>query len=145
MTLSKNYSYQKNGKMFITAAVERELCSVRVWNYNRSVKTLNKGTRDVEVRVDNKVLWKGELEKGCGSQIFDYEKKIPVDCGSLQAPNLSTSFIVSPKSDEYKAAGLVKVTRIYDVREWHYRKFHFKVEIMKTVSTYLTESMQLSL
>ena len=34
------------------------------------------GARELKVSVDGSVVWEGELEKGCGNQVFDYGKTI---------------------------------------------------------------------
>ncbi|PAA77810.1 hypothetical protein BOX15_Mlig016692g2, partial [Macrostomum lignano] len=51
--------------------------SLKVWNYNRSLQTLDIGARRVEISIDNgPALFNGELDKGCGSQGIDFGQKI---------------------------------------------------------------------
>ncbi len=40
------------------------------------LQDLNKGARQVEICVGSDVVFNGELDKGCGNQVFDYGKTI---------------------------------------------------------------------
>ncbi|XP_078346621.1 katanin-interacting protein-like isoform X3 [Oculina patagonica] len=47
-----------------------------VWNYNRGIKELNVGAKDVRIFVGGELVWEGVIDKGCGNQVFDYCKVI---------------------------------------------------------------------
>ncbi len=44
-----------------------------------SLQELNRGAREVEVTVNGDVVFRGDLDKGCGNQVFDYGKTIPCE------------------------------------------------------------------
>lgn len=52
------------------------LSKISVWNYNRGIKELNVGVRDVRIFVGGDLVWEGVIDKGCGNQVFDYCKVI---------------------------------------------------------------------
>ncbi|XP_077979703.1 LOW QUALITY PROTEIN: protein KATNIP homolog [Glandiceps talaboti] len=55
---------------------------VNIWNYNRTASELNVGAKDVCIMVNGQEMWRGELDKGCGNQVFDYSKGIQLDSDS---------------------------------------------------------------
>ncbi|KAM7448574.1 hypothetical protein ABFA07_003481 [Porites harrisoni] len=62
-----------------TAALSSEshgLSKITVWNYNRGIKELNVGAKDVRIFVGGELVWEGVIDKGCGNQVFDYSKVI---------------------------------------------------------------------
>lgn len=48
------------------------LSKIVVWNYNRGIKELNVGAKDVRIFVGGELVWEGIIDKGCGNQVFDY-------------------------------------------------------------------------
>ncbi len=80
-----------------------DLRLVKLWNFNRSQKELNKGVKKFEIKIDNSVVFAGEMDKGCGNHVFDYEKVIEISsvesnnpCKTSEA--LAESFVISPRS-----------------------------------------------
>lgn len=52
------------------------LSKITIWNYNRGIKELNVGAKDVRIFVGGELVWEGVVDKGCGNQVFDYCKMI---------------------------------------------------------------------
>ncbi|MBN3303867.1 K0556 protein, partial [Amia calva] len=48
----------------------------KIWNYNRSLTDLDVGARHVRIYLDSTLVFEGELEKGCGNQVFDYSTTV---------------------------------------------------------------------
>lgn len=44
---------------------------VRVWNYNKSLVLSTVGVKDAEILEDGHVVWKGEIRKAAGNNMFD--------------------------------------------------------------------------
>ncbi|XP_032429779.1 protein KIAA0556 isoform X2 [Xiphophorus hellerii] len=61
---------------FIIRNTERALdfgiSSIKIWNYNRSLTDLDVGARHVRLYLNSSLVFDGQLEKGCGNQVFDY-------------------------------------------------------------------------
>ncbi|MCJ8729076.1 hypothetical protein PDJAM_G00012230 [Pangasius djambal] len=55
------------------------IARIKIWNYNRSLKELGVGARDVRVYVNSTLVFDGQLEKGCGNQVFDYSTTIDLE------------------------------------------------------------------
>ncbi|XP_053091605.1 katanin-interacting protein isoform X2 [Pangasianodon hypophthalmus] len=55
------------------------IARIKIWNYNRSLKELGVGARDVRVYVNSTLVFDGQLEKGCGNQVFDYSTTIELE------------------------------------------------------------------
>ncbi|XP_077958631.1 katanin-interacting protein isoform X1 [Gasterosteus aculeatus] len=49
---------------------------IRIWNYNRSLDDLDIGARRVKLYLNSTAVFEGQLEKGCGNQVFDYSTTI---------------------------------------------------------------------
>lgn len=58
------------------------VCKLKLWNYNRSLKDLSVGARHVTLTLHERVLFDGELERGCGNYAFDYGVVVVVQHGS---------------------------------------------------------------
>ncbi|XP_056306739.1 katanin-interacting protein [Danio aesculapii] len=71
---------------FIIRNVERSpnfsISRMKIWNYNRSLNDLDVGARHVRLYVNSTLVFEGQLEKGCGNQVFDYSTTI-----DLQEPH----------------------------------------------------------
>ncbi|KAM4715269.1 katanin-interacting protein isoform 2-T2 [Anableps anableps] len=65
---------------FIIRNTERSLdfgiSSIKIWNYNRSLTDLDVGARHIKLYLNSSLVFEGELEKGCGNQVFDYSSTI---------------------------------------------------------------------
>ncbi|XP_064613243.1 katanin-interacting protein-like isoform X2 [Liolophura sinensis] len=55
-----------------------EVSKIKIWNYNKSINDLSTGVRGCRVFLEEQLVFEGELEKGCGNQVFDYSTTIPV-------------------------------------------------------------------
>ncbi|KAI1896263.1 hypothetical protein AGOR_G00093000 [Albula goreensis] len=49
---------------------------IKIWNYNKSLNDLDIGARHVRLYLNSTLVFEGELEKGCGNQVFDYSTTI---------------------------------------------------------------------
>ncbi|XP_064178298.1 katanin-interacting protein isoform X3 [Anguilla rostrata] len=49
---------------------------IKIWNYNRSLNDLDIGARHVRLYLNSTLVFEGELERGCGNQVFDYSTTI---------------------------------------------------------------------
>uniref|UniRef100_A0A673G2I0 KATNIP domain-containing protein n=1 Tax=Sinocyclocheilus rhinocerous TaxID=307959 RepID=A0A673G2I0_9TELE len=85
---------------FIIRNVERSpnfsISWIKIWNYNRSLNDLDIGARHVRLYVNSTLVFEGQLEKGCGNQVFDYSSSI-----ELQEPHLPECTSPSPVSSEH--------------------------------------------
>ncbi|CAG5117097.1 unnamed protein product, partial [Candidula unifasciata] len=52
------------------------LGSVKVWNWNNKISNLDIGAREIKIVLGGELLFHGEVDKGCGNQVFDYSKHI---------------------------------------------------------------------
>ncbi|XDV47960.1 hypothetical protein PO909_017495 [Leuciscus waleckii] len=82
---------------FIIRNVERSpgfnISRIKIWNYNHRINDLDVGARHVRLYVNSTLVFEGELEKGCGNQVFDYNNSI-----ELQEPQLPECTSPSPVS-----------------------------------------------
>ncbi|XP_062415985.1 katanin-interacting protein isoform X2 [Pungitius pungitius] len=89
---------------FIIRNAERSpdfgISRIRIWNYNRSLNDLDIGARRIKLYLNSTSVFEGELEKGCGSQVFDYSTTI-----DLQDFHLSDSLFSSPVSSGHNLRG----------------------------------------
>ncbi|XP_048575764.1 katanin-interacting protein [Nematostella vectensis] len=58
------------------SASEGTVSRIVFWNYNRGVKYLNIGVKDLRLFIGGVLVWKGTIDKGCGNQVFDYSKEV---------------------------------------------------------------------
>ena len=49
---------------------------IKIWNFNRSLTELSIGVRAAVVRLNNDIVYDGDIDKGCGNQVFDYGQVI---------------------------------------------------------------------
>ncbi|XP_051789759.1 katanin-interacting protein [Erpetoichthys calabaricus] len=61
------------------------ISKIKIWNYNKNLSDLDIGVSDVKIYLDSTLVYQGQLEKGCGNQVFDYSTTI-----KLRAPDTST-------------------------------------------------------
>ncbi|XP_056152996.1 katanin-interacting protein [Lampris incognitus] len=73
---------------------------IKIWNYNRSINELDVGARHVKLYLNSTLVFEGELEKGCGNQVFDYSTTV-----DLQAFHVPESFTPSPVSSGHSLRG----------------------------------------
>ncbi|XP_062330391.1 katanin-interacting protein isoform X4 [Osmerus eperlanus] len=89
---------------FIIRNAERSpdfgISRVKIWNYNRGLSDLDIGARHVKLYLNSTLVFEGELEKGCGNQVFDYSTTI-----DLQALHIPESFSPSPVSSGHSLRG----------------------------------------
>ncbi|KAL0984294.1 hypothetical protein UPYG_G00139570 [Umbra pygmaea] len=89
---------------FIIRNTERSpdfgISRIKIWNYNRSLNDLDVGARHVNIYLNSTLVFKGELDKGCGNQVFDYSTSI-----DLQALKIPESFSPSPIASGHSLRG----------------------------------------
>ncbi|XP_053197195.1 katanin-interacting protein isoform X1 [Scomber japonicus] len=89
---------------FIIRNTERSadfgISRIKIWNYNRSLSELDVGARHIKLYLNSTLVFEGELEKGCGNQVFDYSTTI-----DLQDFQVSDSLYSSPVSSGYNLRG----------------------------------------
>ncbi|XP_068160932.1 katanin-interacting protein isoform X2 [Antennarius striatus] len=85
---------------FIIRNTERSsdfgVSSIKIWNYNRSLNDLDIGARHIKLYLNSTLVFEGELEKGCGNQVFDYGTT--VDLKDFQLSDLFASPVSSGHS-----------------------------------------------
>uniref|UniRef100_A0A3Q3LFG1 Katanin interacting protein n=1 Tax=Mastacembelus armatus TaxID=205130 RepID=A0A3Q3LFG1_9TELE len=90
---------------FIIRNTERSpdfgISRIKIWNYNRSLSELDIGARHIKLYLNSTLVFEGELEKGCGNQIFDYSTTI-----DLQDFQVSDSLYSSPVSSGHSLRGV---------------------------------------
>ncbi|XP_043945355.1 katanin-interacting protein isoform X2 [Protopterus annectens] len=62
------------------------ISKIRIWNYNKSLSDLDVGAKDVRIYLDGTLVFEGELDKGCGNQIFDYSTTVDLQSNSKIVP-----------------------------------------------------------
>ncbi|XP_071813789.1 katanin-interacting protein-like isoform X2 [Apostichopus japonicus] len=100
---------------------------IKIWNYNKSLKDLSMGLKDVKLHCDGDQLWEGIVEKGCGNQVFDYSMMIdlprPKDDDATHEPevleNVKSSWGKSlpPTPEELPDALTRSKTKILEKRD----------------------------
>ncbi|KAK7919767.1 hypothetical protein WMY93_011051 [Mugilogobius chulae] len=73
---------------------------IKIWNYNRSLNDLDIGARRIKLYLNSTLVFEGELDKGCGNQVFDYSTTI-----DLQNFHVS-DLISSPVSSGHSLRGV---------------------------------------
>ncbi|XP_047232859.1 katanin-interacting protein isoform X1 [Girardinichthys multiradiatus] len=90
---------------FIIRNTERSLdfgiSSIKIWNYNRSLMDLDIGARHMKLYLNSTLVFEGELEKGCGNQVFDYSSTI-----DLKGFCVSDSYFSSHGSSGHNLQGV---------------------------------------
>ncbi|XP_070708413.1 katanin-interacting protein isoform X2 [Pempheris klunzingeri] len=90
---------------FIIRNTERSpdfgISHIKIWNYNRSLNDLDIGARHIKLYLNSTLVFEGELEKGCGNQVFDYSTTI-----DLQDFHASDSLFSSPLSSGHNLRGV---------------------------------------
>ncbi|XP_028989867.1 katanin-interacting protein isoform X2 [Betta splendens] len=90
---------------FIIRNMERSpdfgISRIKIWNYNRSLNELDIGARHIKLYLNSTLVFEGELEKGCGNQVFDYSTTI-----DLQDLEVSDSLFSSPVSSGHNLRGV---------------------------------------
>ncbi|CAL8283535.1 unnamed protein product [Merluccius merluccius] len=89
---------------FIIRNTERSpdfgISRIKIWNYNQSLNELDVGARRVKLYLNSTLVFDGELDKGCGNQVFDYSTTI-----DLQAFLHPEPFALSPASSGHSLRG----------------------------------------
>ncbi|XP_035002049.2 katanin-interacting protein isoform X3 [Hippoglossus stenolepis] len=90
---------------FIIRNTERSpdfgISRIKIWNYNRSLNELDIGARHIKLYLNSTLVFEGELEKGCGNQVYDYSTTI--DLPDFQIPD---SVLSSPVSSGHNLQGV---------------------------------------
>ncbi|XP_054605101.1 katanin-interacting protein isoform X3 [Nothobranchius furzeri] len=73
---------------------------IKIWNYNRSLMDLDIGARHIKLYLNSTLVFEGELEKGCGNQVFDYSTTV-----DLKDFRSSDSLFSSPVSSGHNLRG----------------------------------------
>ncbi|XP_061197501.1 katanin-interacting protein-like [Saccostrea echinata] len=89
-----------------------EVSRIKIWNHNKSITDLDIGVKHARIFVGGVLVFDGNIEKGCGNQVFDYgcvislkdngDKISPRDPGNSPSP-ISLSPVIhtrSPTSDK---------------------------------------------
>ncbi|XP_013381133.1 protein KIAA0556 isoform X4 [Lingula anatina] len=63
----------KRGK---DSSKEFGISKLRIWNYNKSLNELSVGVKAMQVFLGAELIFSGDIDKGCGNQVFDYSKTI---------------------------------------------------------------------
>nr|XP_020461816.1 protein KIAA0556 homolog isoform X2 [Monopterus albus] len=74
---------------------------IKIWNYNRSLSELDIGAQHIKLYLNSTLVFEGELEKGCGNQVFDYSTTI-----DLKDFQVSDSLFSSPVSSGHNLQGV---------------------------------------
>ncbi|KAF7652608.1 hypothetical protein LDENG_00094480 [Lucifuga dentata] len=89
---------------FIIRNTERSsdfgISCIKIWNYNRSLNELDIGARHIKLYLNSTLVFEGELEKGCGNQVFDYSTTV-----DLQAFQAVDALFLSPVSSGHSLRG----------------------------------------
>ena len=51
-----------------------EIGGICLWNYNKSLIDSVKGVKDIEILLNNEVIWNGKVRKGVGNEYEDYRE-----------------------------------------------------------------------
>ncbi|CAH1274468.1 KIAA0556 [Branchiostoma lanceolatum] len=54
------------------------ISKVKIWNYNKSLADLDIGVRHMRLYIGVDLVFNGEVDKGCGNQVFDYSTTVLV-------------------------------------------------------------------
>ncbi|KAI8487365.1 hypothetical protein Bbelb_348340 [Branchiostoma belcheri] len=54
------------------------ISKVKIWNYNKSLAELDIGVRHMRLYIGVDLVFNGEVDKGCGNQVFDYSTAVLV-------------------------------------------------------------------
>ncbi|CAL1599185.1 unnamed protein product [Knipowitschia caucasica] len=73
---------------------------IKIWNFNRSLNDLDIGARHIKLYLNSTLVFEGELDKGCGNQVFDYSTTI--DLHDFHTSDL----ISSPVSSGHSLRGI---------------------------------------
>ncbi|XP_017274072.1 katanin-interacting protein isoform X2 [Kryptolebias marmoratus] len=73
---------------------------IKIWNYNRSLTDLDICARHIKLYLNCTLVFEGELEKGCGNQVFDYSTTI-----NLKDFQASDTLFSSPVSSGHNLRG----------------------------------------
>jgi hypothetical protein len=76
-----------------------------VWNFNKSMHDLGRGTKEMQVYVDGDLTWQGIVSRGCGNQTFDYSTVINlVDVPEVTKASASEGAAAAPAVTEEAAS-----------------------------------------
>ncbi|XP_014661506.1 PREDICTED: uncharacterized protein KIAA0556-like isoform X2 [Priapulus caudatus] len=58
--------------------LEFRISEIKLWNYNKNLKDLSIGVKNIRLFQGGRLVYDGEVEKGCGNQVFDYSTSIVI-------------------------------------------------------------------
>lgn len=79
-----------------------KLGKILIWNYNRNLQEINVGVKGCKIFINNQLKWQGEIEKGCGNQIFDYSTTIYINSESKTVVSSEVIVAKNPLPDNTK-------------------------------------------
>ncbi|XP_071797253.1 katanin-interacting protein-like isoform X3 [Asterias amurensis] len=65
--------------VFNVPTIRTDIARIDVWNYNKSLKELSIGLKDLKILIEGRTAWEGEVDKGCGNQVFDYNTTLNIN------------------------------------------------------------------
>ncbi|XP_071964548.1 katanin-interacting protein-like [Antedon mediterranea] len=93
------------------------ISKMKIWNFNKNLNSLSIGVKDIKVFFDNKLIWVGRIEKGCGNQVFDYSTSIPItlgDVGRTLNSNLSSAYKTSTSAEVNNSSSTTDISMEID-------------------------------
>ncbi|XP_005100895.1 katanin-interacting protein isoform X2 [Aplysia californica] len=71
------------------------LGAVKVWNWNNKISNLDIGAKCMRIFFGGELLFSGDVDKGCGNQVFDYSKHVVFSSSLRNSNSVSSSGIKS--------------------------------------------------
>lgn len=65
-------------ELMIKVPKKEGLSSLKIWNFNKNINESIKGVKNMEVLINEEIVWRGQILRGCGNSVFDYSTTIPV-------------------------------------------------------------------
>ncbi|CAH1795086.1 unnamed protein product [Owenia fusiformis] len=81
------------------------LSKIKLWNFNKSLTELTVGVKDIRVFLGGELLYEGQIERGCGNQVFDYSTTININDALTPTPRGNLGNISHPNSTTPSSEG----------------------------------------
>ncbi|XP_030841044.1 protein KIAA0556 [Strongylocentrotus purpuratus] len=78
------------------------ISKMRIWNFNKTLKDLSIGIKEARILLQDKTIWEGTLDKGCGNQVFDYSTTIPIPIENATTKDILGNSVPSNASNQEK-------------------------------------------
>ncbi|XP_064624370.1 katanin-interacting protein-like isoform X2 [Lineus longissimus] len=91
-----------------TATQAFGISKIKIWNYNKSLNDLGIGMKDVRIFIGGELVYQGEIDKGCGNQVFDYNKSVVIHNVDAQGDSTPRS---NPSPDARRTPSPKTITR----------------------------------